>query len=88
MKTPFEKFSYEELLNSSIMLDANIFMIGIDQRNSNPDYSFERMEELILKPMVESFTMKEETREIVARFIALLTQYMQTWAAFVQETGK
>ena len=37
------------------MFDANIFMVGIENRISNPNCSFENMKELYMIPLFESF---------------------------------
>lgn len=56
MKTPLKKTSLHELMNKPIMFDANIFMVGIEERSSNPHCSFENMKRLFIQPLLESFT--------------------------------
>lgn len=55
MYTPLEEVSLKDLCQRPIMFDANIFMIGIEEENSNPDCSFENMKENYLIPLFESF---------------------------------
>lgn len=55
MQTPLKKISLKELCKQPIMLDANILMVGIEDRNSNPNCSFENMKTLYMIPLIESF---------------------------------
>lgn len=55
MYTPLMRISLKELCGKPIMFDANIFMVGIENRNSNPNCSFENMKELYMIPLFESF---------------------------------
>lgn len=45
-----------DLLNKPILFDANIFMVGISDRISDKNCSFESMEQLYIRPLFESFT--------------------------------
>jgi hypothetical protein len=56
MFTPLKKTALHELLHKPILFDANIFMVGIEYRNSDQNCSFENMKELFIKPLFESFT--------------------------------
>lgn len=56
MFTPLEKISLKQLCTQPIMFDANIFMVGIENRGSDPNCSFENMKDLYLTPLFESFT--------------------------------
>lgn len=56
MFTPLEKTSLQELLDKPILFDANIFMVGAEKRPSNKNFSFQRMTEVYLKPLFESFS--------------------------------
>lgn len=56
MFTPLEKTPLKELLTKPVLFDANIFMVGIEERFSNKDYSFQRMTEVYIQPLFESFT--------------------------------
>jgi len=55
MQTPLKKISLKELCKQPIMLDANILMVGIEDRNSDPNCSFENMKTLYMIPLIESF---------------------------------
>lgn len=56
MITPLKKTSLHDLLNKPILFDANIFMVGISDRISDKNCSFENMKQLYIKPLFESFT--------------------------------
>ncbi len=56
MISPLKKISLTNLCKQPIMIDANIFMVGIENRNSDPNCSFENIKDLFLIPMLESFS--------------------------------
>lgn len=56
MITPLKKTALHDLLNQPILFDANIFMVGISERVSDKNYSFESMKQMYIKPLFESFT--------------------------------
>lgn len=56
MITPLKKTALHELLSKPILFDANIFMVGISERMSDKNCSFENMKRLYIKPLFESFT--------------------------------
>lgn len=56
MFTPLKKTALHELLNKPVLFDANIFMVGISDRTSDKNCSFENMVQLYIKPLFESFT--------------------------------
>lgn len=56
MITPLKKTALHDLLNKPILFDANIFMVGISDRMSDKNCSFENMKKLYIKPLFESFT--------------------------------
>lgn len=56
MITPLKKTTLRELLHKPILFDANIFMVGIEERLSNVNCSFENMKKLYIQPLFESFT--------------------------------
>lgn len=56
MITPLKKIALHDLLNKPILFDANIFMVGISERTSDKNCSFENMKQLYIKPLFESFT--------------------------------
>ena len=55
MITPLEKTPLHELLSKPILFDANIFMVGVENRSANKNASFESMKELYVLPLLESF---------------------------------
>ncbi len=56
MYTPLKKTALHDLLNKPILFDANIFMVGIEDRLADNNCSFENMKNLYLLPLLESFT--------------------------------
>lgn len=55
MQTPLSRISLLELIKKPIMFDANILMVGIENRSSDLNCSFENMKELYMIPVFESF---------------------------------
>lgn len=41
--------------NQPVIVDACILMVGIDQQNTNPDYSFDVMKQCYLQPVLDYF---------------------------------
>lgn len=56
MFTPLKNTTLHDLLNKPILFDANIFMVGISERTSDKNCSFENMKQLYIKPLFESFS--------------------------------
>lgn len=56
MISPLKKIPLTRLCQQPVMFDANIFMVGIENRSSDPNCSFENMKELYLIPLFESFS--------------------------------
>lgn len=56
MYTPLKNLPLKELLGKSIMFDANILMVGIENRNSDLNCSFDNMKELYIIPLLNSFS--------------------------------
>lgn len=55
MKSILQKIHLKLLLKQPVMFDANIFMVGIENRQSDPNCSFENMRKTYLKPLFECF---------------------------------
>lgn len=55
MISPIQRIPLKKLLQQPIMFDANIFMVGIENRTSNVNCSFENMKQLYMIPLFESF---------------------------------
>lgn len=56
MVTPLKKTALHDLFHKPVLFDANIFMVGIEERYSDLRYSFENMKQLYIQPLFESFT--------------------------------
>lgn len=56
MISPLSKISLKTLCQQPIMFDANIFMVGIENRNSDPNCAFENMKDVYMIPVFESFS--------------------------------
>lgn len=56
MISPLGKISLEALFKQPVMFDANIFMVGIENRPSDPNCAFENIKKLFLIPVFESFS--------------------------------
>ena len=50
MITPLKKTALHDLLNKLVLFDANIFMVGISDRVSDKNCSFENMKKLYIEP--------------------------------------
>lgn len=55
MYTPLKSISLKNICNKPIMLDANILMVGIEDRGTNPNCSFENMKNLYMVSLFDSF---------------------------------
>lgn len=55
MYTVLKDTPLNELLTKPVLFDANIFMVGIEDRISNPNCSFENITNLFILPLLESF---------------------------------
>lgn len=55
MYTPLKRTPLRDLCEKPIMFDANIFMVGIGERYSNSNCSFENMKNIYLIPLFENF---------------------------------
>ena len=56
MMTPLANTTFHDLLNRPILFDANIFMVGIEDRASDKNCTFENMKQMYIEPLFESFT--------------------------------
>ena len=55
--TPLKGISLKELHKKPIMLDANILMVGIEDRAKDPNCSFENMKNLYIIPLFACFSL-------------------------------
>ena len=51
MKSALQKIPLKLLIRQPVMFDANIFMVGIENRSSDSNCSFENMYKVYLKPL-------------------------------------
>lgn len=91
MITPLRKTALHDLLNKPILFDANIFMVGISERVSDKNCSFENMKQLYIKPLFESFTdiyiHEEVYKELDEDARALVDIYKDKNVTIVKEDG-
>lgn len=55
MQSVLQKIPLKLLIRQPVMFDANIFMVGIENRLSDSNCSFENMYKIYLQPLFESF---------------------------------
>lgn len=91
MITPLSKTALHDLLNKPILFDANIFMVGIEDRVSDKNCSFESMKEKFIEPLFDSFTdiyiHNEVYRELDADAKVLVDSYVGKNVTIVDEEG-
>lgn len=91
MITPLKKTALHNLLQKPILFDANIFMVGISERVSNKNCSFENMKQMYIKPLFESFTdiyiHKEVYRELDNNSKSFVDTYIGKNVRIVDEGG-
>lgn len=91
MITPLKKTALHDLLNKPILFDANIFMVGISERVSDSNCSFENMKQLYIKPLFESFTdiyiHEEVYKELDEDARAFVDMYKDKNVTIVKEDG-
>lgn len=56
MITPLKKTALHDLFHKPVLFDANIFMVGISDRISDKNCSFENMKKMFIQPLLECFT--------------------------------
>ncbi len=91
MITPLSKTALHDLLNKPILFDANIFMVGIQDRISDKNCSFENMKQLYIKPLFESFTdiyiHEEVYKELDDESKCFVDSYVGKNVTIVKENG-
>lgn len=91
MITPLKKTALHDLMNKPILFDANIFMVGIEDRVSNNNCSFENMKQLYIRPLFESFTdiyiHKEVYEELDEELRVFVDTYREINVTIVEENG-
>lgn len=91
MITPLKKTTLHDLLDKPILFDANIFMIGISDRISDKNCSFENLMLLYIKPLFESFTNiyihNEVYKELDDEARAFVDTYIGKNVRIVDEDG-
>lgn len=91
MFTPLKYTALHDLINKPILFDANIFMVGIENRSSDKNCSFENMKELFIKPLLESFNHiyihEEVYKELDDDARRLVDEYINKNVSIVGEAG-
>ena len=91
MITPLKKTALHNLLNKPILFDANIFMVGISDRVSDKNCSFENIKQMYIKPLFESFTdiyiHEEVYKELDDDARAFVNTYKGRNVTIVKEDG-
>lgn len=91
MITPLKKTALHDLLNKPILFDANIFMVGISDRVSDKNCSFDNIKKLYIEPLFESFTdiyiHNEVYKELDNDSRAFVDVYMDRNVTLVNEEG-
>lgn len=91
MITPLKRTALHDLLNKPILFDANIFVVGISERGSDKNYSFENIKQLYMEPLFESFTdiyiHNEVYKELDDEARALVDTYKGKNVTIVDEGG-
>lgn len=91
MVTPLKKTALHDLHNKPILFDANIFMVGISDRVSDKNCSFENIKKLYLEPLFESFTdiyiHKEVYKELDGESRTFVDSYIGKNVTIVDEGG-
>ena len=91
MITPLKKTPLHDLLNKPVLFDANIFMVGIEDRISNKNCSFENMKQLYIQPLFESFTdiyiHNEVYKELDENAKKMVDTYIGKNVTIVKEDG-
>lgn len=89
MISPLQSISLTKLLQQPILFDANIFMVGIENRMSDPNCSFDNMKELYMIPIFESFQQilihEKVYNELDADSRKLIDQYIGKNVSIVSE---
>lgn len=91
MISPLKRVHLKVLLQQPIMFDANIFMVGIENRATESNSSFENMKHLYMLPLFESF-QKILIHEMVYKELdkdakALVDEYKGKNVTIVSEQG-
>ena len=91
MLTPLQRTALHDLIHQTILFDANIFMIGLEYRSSDKNYSFENVTNLYIRPLLESFTdicvHEEVYKELDDDARTLLDRYIGKNVRIVGENG-
>ena len=91
MKTVLQKTPLRDLLNRPILFDANIFMVGIERRSFDENYSFDSIANLFIRPLLESFSdiyiHLEVYNELDENSKVLVDEYVGRNVKIVDEDG-
>lgn len=85
------RYLFDDLLKKSVLFDANIFMVGITERLSNKNCSFENIKKLFIIPILESFSdiliHEEVYKELDAEAKLVIEEYVGKNVKIVKEEG-
>lgn len=91
MISPLKRVHLRVLLQQPIMFDANIFMVGIENRATESNSSFENMKHLYMLPLFESFQQilihEMVYKELDKDAKALVDEYKGKNVTIVSEQG-
>ena len=91
MISPLTRISLKALCQQPIMFDANIFMVGIEKRNSDPNCSFENMKDVYMIPVFESLSQiiihQMVYKELDSAAKGFLDTYVGKNVTIVQDEG-
>lgn len=91
MFTPLEKTALHDLLKKPILFDANIFMVGISDRISDKNCSFDNMKKLYIEPLFDSFSdiyiHEEVYNELDNESKSFVDSYLGNNVTIVNENG-
>ncbi len=91
MKTLLNQVHLRELLDKPVLFDANIFMVGIENRTSDKNCSFENMKNTYIIPLLESFSEiyihQEVYKELDDDARGLIDLYIGRNVTIVDEQG-
>lgn len=91
MYTPLFEIALHDLLNKPVIFDANIFMVGIENRITDKNCSFESMRETFIEPLFDSFSDMyihiEVYNELDQESRAFVDKYVGKNVTIVNENG-
>ncbi|MCD8110364.1 MAG: hypothetical protein LUE14_09760, partial [Clostridiales bacterium] len=91
METLLGRIPLQDLWNRRVMFDANIFMVGIENRGSDKNCSFDHMLQTYIRPIFDCFTDIVIHEEVYAELDDEAKNFMNTYigktVTIVSENG-